>query len=67
MRAKRGLSFNPTIPKQWRAYAFKVRYQGRLIGVRVTPKGSEIKLLAGEPLEILVGETRLRLEIQQQE
>jgi alpha,alpha-trehalose phosphorylase len=54
MRAKRGLSFNPTIPKQWRAYAFKVRYRGRLIGVRVTPGSASFELLAGEALEIRV-------------
>ncbi len=63
MRAKQGLSFNPTIPPHWQAYAFKVRYQGRLIGVRVTKDGPEFKLLAGEPIEIRVGDETLLLEI----
>jgi alpha,alpha-trehalose phosphorylase len=62
MRAKQGLSFNPTIPDRWRAYAFKVRYQGRTIGVRVTPDGATFRLLAGEPLEIQVGDTPIRLD-----
>jgi alpha,alpha-trehalose phosphorylase len=61
MRAKRGLSFNPTIPQQWRAYAFKVRYRGRLIGVRVTPGEATFELLAGEPLEIRVGDVPMQL------
>jgi trehalose/maltose hydrolase-like predicted phosphorylase len=61
MRAKDGLSFNPIIPQYWEAYAFKVRYRGRLIGVRVTKAGAEIKLLNGEPLEISVGGGRRML------
>ncbi len=63
MRAKDGLSFNPVIPAQWRSYAFKVCYQGRLIGVRVTKAGAEFKLLAGEPLEIRVGEESVKLDV----
>ena len=51
-----------TIPDQWRAYAFKARYQGRLISVQVTPDGATFELLAGEPLEILVGDTSMRLD-----
>lgn len=62
MRAKDGLSFNPQIPSQWKAYAFKVRYRGRLIEVRVTPKGAYFTLLAGDPIEIQVGKERLRLD-----
>jgi alpha,alpha-trehalose phosphorylase len=62
MRAKRGLSFNPKIPKEWRSYAFKIRYRGRLIGVRVTASETTIKLLDGDPLEILVGDALIRLE-----
>jgi alpha,alpha-trehalose phosphorylase len=57
MRAKRGLSFNPVIPRQWRAYAFKIRYRERLISVRVTPDQTTIKLLSGEPLEIRLWDT----------
>jgi alpha,alpha-trehalose phosphorylase len=63
MRAKEGLSFNPVIPAQWRSYAFKVHYQGRLIGVRVTKEGTEFNLLSGEPLEIRVANAPLRLEV----
>jgi trehalose/maltose hydrolase-like predicted phosphorylase len=62
MRAKRGLSFNPTIPRQWRAYAFKVRYRGRLIGVRVTPGIATFELLSGEPMEIHLGGEAMWLE-----
>jgi trehalose/maltose hydrolase-like predicted phosphorylase len=61
MRAKQGLSFNPTIPRQWHAYAFKVRYRERLIGVRVTHGKATFELLDGEPLEIRVGGAPMRL------
>jgi len=62
MRAKGGLSFTPRIPQQWRSYTFKVRYRGRLIGVRVTPGGATFELLSGEPLEIRVDDVPMRLE-----
>lgn len=61
MRAKQGLSFNPKIPRQWQAYAFKVRYRGRVIGVRVTPGETTFKLLDGQPVEIRVGDTQVQL------
>ena len=61
MRAKRGLSFNPKIPEQWKAYAFKVRYRGRLIGVRVTAQKVTIELLTGKPLEIRVDDVPMQL------
>jgi trehalose/maltose hydrolase-like predicted phosphorylase len=62
MRAKDGLAFNPKIPRGWRAYAFKVRYRGRTVGVRVTPQGAQFALLAGDGLEIKVGQETLHLE-----
>jgi alpha,alpha-trehalose phosphorylase len=62
MRAKRGLSFNPTIPVQWHSYAFKIRYRGRLIGVRVTPGKATFELLAGESMEIRVGDAPMQLD-----
>ncbi len=54
MRAGDGLSFAPAIPEAWEAYAFKVRYRGRLVAVRVTPEGMSFDLLEGAPLEIRV-------------
>ena len=62
-----GLGFAPVIPRQWNAYAFKVRYRGRLIAVRVEQDGGQdggrgvarFELLEGEKLEIRVfGEKR---------
>lgn len=56
MRARQGLSFNPKIPKGWQAYAFKVRYRGHLVSVRVTPGKAVFELTAGEPMEIRIGD-----------
>lgn len=63
MRAKDGLSFNPRIPPQWRSYAFKVRYRGHQLAVRVTEEGAELRLLSGEPLEIQVAGEPLQLSV----
>jgi len=54
MRAKDGLSFRPVIPPGWQAYAFKVRYRGRLLAARVTAQGAQFRLLEGERLTITV-------------
>ncbi len=54
MRARDGLRFNPVLPAQWRRYAFKVRYRGRQIAVKVTASGASFQLLEGEPIEIQV-------------
>ena len=62
MRARGGLSFDPCIPAQWQAFAFKVRYRGRVIGVRVTQEAATFELLSGEPLEIRAGGQPLALE-----
>lgn len=61
MRAKDGLSFNPVIPAEWQAYAFKVRYRGRLVGVRMSADGAQFELLEGDPLEIQVGGKQVHL------
>ncbi len=62
MRAHDGLSFNPTIPAQWRAYAFKVRYRGRLLALRVTPDETRIELLSGEAIEVRLNGVPVRLD-----
>lgn len=49
-----GLSFAPVIPRQWDAYAFKVRYRGRLLAVRVDKSGAAFELLEGDDLGIKV-------------
>ncbi len=52
------LHFNPFIPDQWKSYSFKVEFRGRVILVNVSKASTDIKVIAGEPLEIIVGEEK---------
>ena len=52
MRVADGLSFNPTIPKAWQRYTFRVSYRGRLIEVDVSHEGTEYRLIAGGSVDI---------------
>ena len=54
------LSFDPRLPQGWDGYAFKLVYRGRRLEVSVTREGAQVRLLSGEPLEIMVsGEPQL--------
>ncbi len=61
MRADGGhLSFTTSLPPNWKAFAYKIIYRGRIVNVRVSTSGTEVTLDSGEPLEITVnGEPRL--------
>lgn len=55
-----GAWFAPKLPKQWKAYKFKLVYLGRHIQVEVNKDGAVFTLEQGEPVEIHVyGETCL--------
>jgi maltose phosphorylase len=59
MRVKDGkLYFNPFLPDQWNAYSFRVEFRGRVIGVNVSREQTDIKVIAGEPLEIIIGQEK---------
>lgn len=59
MRVREGkLHFNPFIPDQWKSYSFKVEFRGRVIQVHVCKGATDIKVISGEPLEIMVGEEK---------
>jgi maltose phosphorylase len=48
------LSFQPTIPAQWKSYRFRVRYQGALLEVRVGGKQAEFQVVSGPSVTIRV-------------
>jgi maltose phosphorylase len=48
------LSFQPTIPSQWRSYRFRVRYQGALLEVRVGGKRAEFQVVNGPAVTVQV-------------
>jgi maltose phosphorylase len=59
MRVREGkLHFNPFIPDQWKSYSFNLEFRGRVIKVNVSKDSTDIKVISGEPLEIIVGEEK---------
>ena len=49
-----GLSFAPRLPERWKGLRFSVRYQGRIIAVRMDHQGTGFRLAAGEALSVKV-------------
>ncbi|MGG8494907.1 glycoside hydrolase family 65 protein [Tenacibaculum sp. TC6] len=55
MRVKNNvLSFSPQIPKQWKAYSFKVNFRGQTLKVSVYQDDAQFELEGSKELEILV-------------
>jgi maltose phosphorylase len=51
--------FNTMLPSSWNAYAFKLRFRGRTLEVRVAPEGVVVTRLEGDALSVVVnGESR---------
>lgn len=62
MRFRGGtLSFHPVCPKQWKGYAFRVRFRGSTVEVRVTGDGAEYRLVDGAPITIRDGDSMIEL------
>lgn len=56
------LSFIPRIPKQWKAYSFKVNFRNRILKVRVTEAGASFDLEGTDEMSIRVNGKRLVLK-----
>lgn len=53
MREHKGtLSFAPRIPKDWQGYDFRLRFQGRILDIKVNADTTSYRLISGEPLTI---------------
>jgi maltose phosphorylase len=61
MRTHDGLRLHPFLPSTWKGYAFQFAYRERLLKVEVTPDTATVILLAGEPLELTLCDTRYTL------
>ena len=48
------LKFKPTIPKEWEEYAFRLRFKGALLEVRITKDEAEFTLLEGGEISFTV-------------
>ncbi|ALM08089.1 maltose phosphorylase [Sediminicola sp. YIK13] len=56
------LSFTPRIPKQWKAYSFKVNFRNRILKVKVTEAGASFDLEGTDEMSIRVKGKRLVLK-----
>jgi len=57
------LSFTPRIPKQWKAYSFKINFRKRVLKVTVSSEGSKFELEGGkEDMSIRVNGERVVLK-----
>ena len=49
-----GLYFEPSLPKQWTGYKFKIKYEGSQIQVEIDGNGSTFRLVKGEPKKVFI-------------
>ncbi|MGB3145625.1 MAG: glycoside hydrolase family 65 protein [Maribacter sp.] len=56
------LSFQPQIPKQWKAYSFKVNFRNRIIKINVTPSSCVFEVLSGNMVSIRVKGKKVELQ-----
>jgi maltose phosphorylase len=62
MQVKDGLlHLAPVLPAGWEGFRFKIHYRKRFLGITVTGGHCEVKLLSGNPIEIVVNNERLSL------
>jgi len=63
MRVGKGglLSFRPLLPAGWEGLSFQVAFRGRTIAVDITKGGTELRLLGGPPLAVLLDGKRVEL------
>lgn len=54
MRTLGGLRFKPFLPDCWNGYSYKFNYRGRIIELRVKPRGVTLTLISGEPISVTV-------------
>lgn len=56
MRVKDGvLHLNPFIPSQWLSYSFRLEFRSRVIKVTVAGGKTDVELVSGEPVTIVLG------------
>ena len=48
------LSLSPSLPAGWKGYSFRIQFRGRELSIRTTTSGTDVRLLAGDPLEVVL-------------
>lgn len=59
---ERGLCIDPRLPPAWSAMRFRIRYRGRTIEVTVRRGGTDLRLIAGEPVQVQMKGTAISLD-----
>lgn len=57
-----GVSFRPSIPRQWDSYSYRVVYRNSVLEIRTDREQTVFRLSAGEPLYIRVYDRELYLD-----
>ena len=55
------LGIDPKLPRQWRSLSFRAFWRGRSVAVRIEAGVANVTLVTGEPMEMRVADTKLRL------
>lgn len=64
MKIKNGqLHFNPFLPDKWKSFSFRLEFRERVIKVKVTADGVKTVLESGKPIEIIVKDEAIKLEV----
>jgi maltose phosphorylase len=56
------LSFEPHIPKQWKSFAFKIRFRDRLLNIVINDQSLHVDLIYGAPLDLKIYDINTSLE-----
>ena len=56
------LKFKPTIPKEWEEYAFRLKFNGTLLEVRITKSEAKFTLLEGGEISFTVCDKKVALK-----
>ena len=63
MRVKNdALHFEPKIPKEWKAYSFKINFRNQVLHVSVSHNETTFKLEGKEPLAVFVNNNKIVIE-----
>ena len=55
----------PLLPENWDGYSFPIEYHGSRLLVAVNPRGCALRLLAGNEIEVMVYDRRIRVKMEE--
>lgn len=56
-----GLYLRPQLPKQWKGYSFRLKYQDRLLRIELDGNHLKVEVLTGEAVEINIWDKKLSI------